>query len=100
MHVFHIKGFSGFLMFLLATISAIVVLIGIPSAFMMVLWNAVVFEGFGGPEFNYVQGMLLFGLSFCTFMAIFRPEVQLEFKNAADPDIENRFKGWNKKDDE
>ena len=59
MHVFHIKGFPGLLLVGLAVICTALLVFVLPSAFMMVLWNATVFEGLSGPEINLSQGFLL-----------------------------------------
>lgn len=79
MHVFHIKGFSGALMFILAVLSAVAILLLLPSAFMMVLWNALVYEGLKGPEINLYQGFLLWGMLLMAFKLIFRPEIRLQY---------------------
>ncbi len=79
MHVFHIKGFSGALMFILALLSVVALLLLLPSTFMMVLWNALVFEGLKGQEINLYQGFLLWGIVLMAFKLIFRPEIRLQY---------------------
>jgi len=81
MHVFHIRGFSGILLLLLAMLAAITLLLVLPSAFMMVLWNALVFEGFKGVEIDIYQGFLLWGFIVVMIKLIFKPEIQLQFQN-------------------
>jgi hypothetical protein len=79
MHVFHIRGLSSVLMLLLAIIGVVLLLLALPAAFMMVLWNAVVFEGFKGPEIDMYQGLLLWGMLLVALKLILKPEIQLEF---------------------
>jgi hypothetical protein len=80
MHVFHIRGFSGILMVLLAVLAAIVILFLLPASFMMVLWNALVFEGLRGPEIDIYQGFLLWGAVMVMIKLIFKPEIKLELQ--------------------
>jgi hypothetical protein len=82
MHVFHIRGFSGILLLLLAILAAVTILLVLPSAFMMVLWNALVYEGFKGAEIDIYQGSLLWGVMVVLIKLIFKPEIQLQFQNA------------------
>ena len=105
MHVFHIKGFQGLLMFALALIAIAVVVFALPAAFMMTLWNATVFEGLQGPEFNFTQGLILWLMTLIVLKLIFNPEIQLQMTNVSDPsdlppDLDQQFKDWtNKKSD-
>lgn len=80
MHVFHIRGFSGILMVLFVVVSALAVLVALPSAFMMVLWNALIFEGSKGPEISLLQGFLLWGFLAVMIKVIFKPEIKLQFQ--------------------
>jgi hypothetical protein len=80
MHVFHIRGISGILMVLLIAISALAVLVALPSAFMMVLWNALIFEGSKGPEISLLQGFLLWGSVAMLVKVVFKPEIKLQFQ--------------------
>ena len=80
MHVFHIRGLSGILMVLLLVLAALAVLVALPSSFMMVLWNAVIFEGAHGPEINLLQGFLLWGFVAVMIKMIFKPEIKLQFQ--------------------
>ncbi|HEY9687452.1 MAG TPA: hypothetical protein V6C52_10790 [Coleofasciculaceae cyanobacterium] len=80
MHVFHIRGFSGIFMVLLAILAAIVILLLLPASFMMVLWNALVFEGLRGPEIDIYQGFLLWGSVMVLIKLIFKPEIKLELQ--------------------
>lgn len=105
MHVFHIKGFQGMLMLVLALIAIGLAVFALPAAFMMVLWNATVFEGFQGPEFNFTQGLILWLITLVMFKLIFNPEIQLQMTNVSDssdlpPDLDEQFREWrNKKSD-
>jgi hypothetical protein len=89
MHVFHIKGFSGALLFFLALLATAAVLLLLPSSFMMVLWNALVFEGFKGPEIDLYQGFLLWGMLLLALKLIFRPEIQFQFLRQQPPKPQN-----------
>ena len=81
MHVFQVKGFSGFLMLLLAIISTVLLLMLLPASFMMVLWNALVFESLHGPEISLYQGFLLWGVIMVLLKVIFKPEIRLQFQS-------------------
>ena len=80
MHVFHIRGFSGVVVLLLAFLAAVALFVLLPSSFMMVLWNAVVFEGMKGPEIDIYQGALLWGMVAVLIKLIFKPEIKLQFQ--------------------
>jgi hypothetical protein len=80
MHVFHIRGFSGVMMVLLVVLAALAVLVALPSAFIMVLWNALVFEGSKGPQISFLQGFLLWGFLAVMINVIFKPELKLQFQ--------------------
>jgi hypothetical protein len=79
MHVFHIRSLSSILMLLLAIVGAVLLLLALPASFMMVLWNALIFEGFKGPEIDMYQGLLLWGMLLVALKLILKPEIQLEF---------------------
>jgi hypothetical protein len=89
MHVFHIKGFSGALLFVLALLATAAVVFLLPSSFMMVLWNTLVFEGFKGPEIDLYQGFLLWGMLLLTLKLVFRPEIQFQFLRPPAPKSKN-----------
>jgi hypothetical protein len=90
MHVFHIKGFSGILLLILAIVSAIALFLLLPATFMMVLWNALIFEGIKGPEINLYQGFLIWGIVLVMVKLVFKPEIQLQFqKHASTPTKSN-----------
>jgi|GEM_PF-3353865 len=78
MHVFQIKGLSGLIMLALALISGVLIILALPSVFMMVLWNALIFEGLRGPEINLYQGFLLWGLMLICLKLIFKPELHMQ----------------------
>lgn len=82
MHVFHFRGLSSILIFLLALIGVAIVFLAIPASFMMILWNALIFEGAKGPEINLYQGLLLWGMVLCLLKIVFKPEIRLEFVKA------------------
>jgi hypothetical protein len=80
MHVFHIRGFSSLVILLLAIVMAIAILVALPASFMMVLWNALVYEGFKGPEINVYQGFLLWGAVALMLKVIFKPEIKIQIQ--------------------
>ena len=82
MHVFHIKGLSSILLLLLTIAGAALLLLALPASFMMVLWNATVFEAAHGPEIDLYQGFLLWGMILVALKLILKPEIQLEFVKA------------------
>ncbi len=80
MHVFQIRGISGLFMVLLIIISALALLVALPSSFMMVLWNAIVFEAAKGPEIDFLHGFYLWGMTVGLINLIFKPEIKLQFQ--------------------
>jgi hypothetical protein len=80
MQVFHFKGFSAILVVLLVLVAALAILVALPSAFMMVLWNALIFEAAKGPEISILQGALLWGFIALTIKAVFFPSLGLPFQ--------------------
>jgi hypothetical protein len=78
MHVFQVKGLSGMLMLVLALLTGIFLFLALPSAFMMVLWNALIYEVFRGSEINLYQGFLLWGMMLLTLKLIFSPELKFQ----------------------
>lgn len=92
MRVFHIKGFQGLFLLLLAVLAVLAVVVALPASFMMVLWNALVFEGLRGPEIDFVQGLLLWGIVAIALKLIFKPEIQLQFQQADTLETHERAK--------
>lgn len=82
MHVFHIRGISGILVLLLAILAALVLLLLLPATFMMVLWNALVYEGLKGVQIGLYEGFLLWGMAAVLIKLIFKPQIQLQFQSA------------------
>lgn len=85
MQVFEVKGFTGFVKLVAAIVGVLFVFIALPSLFLMVAWNAIVFEGFQGPLIDWYQGVLLWLIMAVAFKVIFNPEIHLEFKKIDDP---------------
>jgi hypothetical protein len=83
MHVFHIKGFSGLVLLVLGVLAALAVFLLLPASFMMVLWNAVIFEGLKGPEVDLYQGFLMWGMVLMLIKILFNPEFNLQFQHAS-----------------
>ncbi|HEY9746666.1 MAG TPA: hypothetical protein V6C99_10660 [Oculatellaceae cyanobacterium] len=90
MHVFHIRGFSGVLVLVAVAISALLLLLLLPASFMMVLWNALVFEGFNGPEIDLTQGFFLWGFVMVLLKLIFKPQIKFEFQSLAATNSKNK----------
>jgi len=93
MQVYEVKGIAGLAKLGLAIAGLVGILFVLPSLFMMVLWNAVVFEGLNGPLIGFFQSVLLW-LMFCVaFKLVFQPEIHLEFKKVTDPkDLDKNLK--------
>lgn len=85
MKVFEIKGIAGLLVFLGSVLLTLALVLIIPAAFMMVLWNAMVFELLGGPEIGLLQGMLLWVATAIVFKLVFNPQIEFEFKKMDHP---------------
>ncbi|MEM0951801.1 MAG: hypothetical protein AAGI66_06630 [Cyanobacteria bacterium P01_H01_bin.74] len=101
MHVFQIKGFSGFLALLFAILLTILLLFALPTAFMMVLWNALIYESFKlGPEINYYQGFLLWALFLIVFKLVFNPEIHFQFDALDNPNAKSSSAKKNKRSKE
>lgn len=81
MHVFQIRGLSGLLLIIGAALVATLLLLALPAGFMMVLWNALVYEGLKGPEIDLYQGILLWGAVMVALKLIFKPEIKLQFQS-------------------
>lgn len=86
MQVFQIKGLSGLIVFILAVLGLLALLMLLPSAFLMVFWNAVVFEGFEGPQIGLFQGMLLWVATLILIKLVMNPQISFQFKKVSDPD--------------
>lgn len=85
MRVFHIKGLSGLLMFILGLIGTIALTVLLPTSFIMVLWNATAFEGLGSVEIGMGEASLLWAALLALVYAIFKPQVSFHFKRVAEP---------------
>jgi hypothetical protein len=98
MQVFHIKGFSGLLLLVLGIIGTLLLVFLVPSIFMMVLWNALVFEGAKGPEIDLLQGFMLWGSVMILLKVTLNPEFQFQFENVKTPrDIDRKLSEMNAK---
>ncbi len=98
MQVFQIKGLTGALMFILALIGTLALVFLLPSSFLMVFWNATVFEGLNGPMISIGQALILWLAIMVLLKIIFKPEVQLQFYTAKNPNGLDGKPGDNKKD--
>ncbi|MBK8190574.1 MAG: hypothetical protein IPK79_09030 [Vampirovibrionales bacterium] len=83
MHIFEIKGVSGLIAFLAAVAGLLALAIGIPALFMMVVWNALVFEAFHGPQIGWAQGVLLWLAALILLKLALKPHVSFEFSKMA-----------------
>lgn len=84
MKMIEIKGFSGLMMLLFGTLMTVLLIVALPAAFMMTLWNAIIFEGFNGPEISLLQGLLLWLAALISFKLIANPEIVVEFQKMDD----------------
>ena len=84
MKIVQLKGFSGLMTLVGAVLLGFLALVLFPSAFVQVLWNAVVFEGFAGPEINLGQAALLWGAVLMLGMVVFKPDIQLQMAKSED----------------
>jgi hypothetical protein len=85
MKVFHIQGLGGLLMLLVAFLGFLSLVLFLPTSFVMVLWNATVFEGLQGPEIHFGQAILLWLAIMLSLFLIVRPEIQFQFKRVSSP---------------
>lgn len=99
MHVFQIKGFSGLLMLFLAIMGVIALFVLLPTAFVMVLWNATVFEIIQGPEIHLGQSVLLWLAILIALQLVFKPQISLQFKKVSNTaDMEHQMREMKKRD--
>jgi hypothetical protein len=85
MQILLLKGFSGLLMIALLVVVVLTLVMALPSLFCLVFWNAVVFEGFRGPEINITQAVLLWSATLALLNWRFKPQLTLQFKRVSDP---------------
>jgi hypothetical protein len=78
MKVVQFKGMSGIMVLVAAFLLGFLGLVLFPSAFVQVLWNAIIFEGFLGPEINLGQGALLWSAIIMLAMVVFQPEFSFQ----------------------
>lgn len=101
MKIFQIKGFSGLCAVVAAVIGVAAVAIALPTSFMLVLWNALIFEGLGGPEIGILQALLLWLATLIMLKLIFKPQFTLQFKKVVDPkEIEKHLRDFKNKEKE
>jgi len=86
MHVFHIRGFSSWMMLLGGVVLALALLLALPASFMMVLWNATIFESFKvGPQIDIFQGLMLWGIVAILMKLLLQPEIKFEIQRVKMP---------------
>ena len=92
MQVYEIKGFTGLLSFILAVLALVVLLVIVPAFVMQVFWNAIVFEGLGGPAMSLLQGGLLWAECLILFKLVANPQISFQFKKVNDtpPDADKK----------
>jgi hypothetical protein len=99
MRVFHIKGVSGLFMFFLAILAVIGLVVLLPTSFIMVLWNATVFEGLYGPEIHMGHALLLWAAGMIMVFLVMRPQISFNFKKVTGPsDLDRTLRGLKKPD--
>ncbi len=84
MRVFQVKGFTGALLLILGVIGIFAVAVALPSTFMMVLWNALIFEGLEGPEITLLQGFLLWAMVLIILNLILKPQISFQVHRATE----------------
>lgn len=84
---FKIQGFGDWVRFFLAVMGTLCLTVALPSFLMQVVWNALVFERFHGPEVTFWQGVLLWAISLVFFQLIFRPEIHFSLHPGDDPNV-------------
>jgi hypothetical protein len=86
MKVFEIKGFKGFVLFLLTSVVMLSLMIFLPVSFCWVTWNAVVGEIFHGPMISFWQAILLTAIVGLALYIVFQPEISFQFKRVESSD--------------
>jgi len=81
----HIRGLRSALMAVGYLGLALAVVIGLPSFFMQVCWNALVFETFSGPAIHVGQALLLWLGVLVVFKLLFNPQFQVQFQRLDGP---------------
>ncbi len=84
MQIYQVKGFKGALAFGLAVVGVAILSVLLPSFLAQVFWNAIVFEGFSGPEIGLLQGALLWAAVLILFKLIANPQISFQFKKMND----------------
>lgn len=79
MHSVKIKGASGLMAFMALIVGLVLLAVGVPALFMMVVWNALVFEAFHGPAIGLHQGVLLWLAMLIGLKLALRPYVSFQF---------------------
>ena len=80
LHVFEIRGITGFFTLIVGVILAVACVTLLPAAIVMVFWNAFVFETFQGPEIQLFQGFLIWTLIVLLIKLFADPQIHFEFK--------------------
>ncbi|MBY0449589.1 MAG: hypothetical protein K2X01_03060 [Cyanobacteria bacterium] len=83
-HVFEIRGVTGFITLIVGAILAVACVTIVPAAVVMVFWNAFVFETFQGPEIQLHQGFLIWTLIVLLIKLFADPQIHFEFKQLSD----------------
>ncbi|MEB3206624.1 MAG: hypothetical protein VKK59_04675 [Vampirovibrionales bacterium] len=68
-----LEGWKGLMTLAGMIVLVIALLLSIPGALAMVIWNAVIHETFSGPAIAFHQGVLLALMGMITFHLVFRP---------------------------
>jgi hypothetical protein len=84
MRIVHIRGLSGLVVMVAFGLLAVLAALLLPAAFVLVLWNAFVFEGMGGPEIALGQAVLLWSAVLALLNLIFQPQFSFEFKRISE----------------
>ena len=85
MNVLKIRNLRDLLSFLFALMMLFSLFLVLPTLFCWVCWNALVYEGFNGPQIDWFQGGILWLIVMSLINLIFRPEIQFQMtKNPKD----------------
>jgi hypothetical protein len=84
---FHIKGIPGLVIFVLMAAVLVLLLLAVPSVLLMVLWNAVIFEGLKGPAIHLFQGVLLAMMAAVVIKVLLQPSVEVHFRKATSEEL-------------
>ncbi len=97
MRTYEIKGFWGFILFTLVSLSLLTVIIVVPVGATWITWNAIVGDVCHGPIIAFWQAALLTASMAIAFKIIFQPQISFQIKKVKSVDPTDKklqkFKG-------